>query len=486
MNIWRTLRDRLLRFTTHRKLAMAGDSTSASSEPASKDRVPLKTELPLEEWLKSVPFILDPAGCASKLRDQGGYRTVEDILIAGKPKSLARDTGLHPVDAWRIYAAAQEACDGVSQNLHRGDVALSRKRPATHAAAEEPSAKKRRVTVSELMREPITNAGGWCAHVHLAPWLMEHRGEKVRQARACPIPDARRVPDALPETISARTRSGLRSQRLMLEAQAATFTSWLSWTAVAFRKWRWTGHTQSTEYSRGVAQLLLLRAPGADEILELGMLPHYLHNWLQQGDEPCLKDLQSSMYGWTPLAETDVVLSEALLAALKRAAGREGKYHTFLPLRVQEVPDTVDLEEGLSEQAASALRILYAATQPLEEDPKSLRYEQFLMELGPIVRHQLTISIVIDFLRMALEVPAEEYLVLVPLISEAQHARGTFGNQKSDRVTWQQQMVSQIIVVINGLGSYKRTFILPVTAATQKSIADTAGMLVALSSLEEA
>ena len=63
------------------------------------------------------------------------------------------------------------------------------------------------------------------------------------------------------------------------------------------------------------------------------MLPHYLHNWLQQGDEPCLKDLQSSMYGWTPLAETDVVLSEALLAALKRAAGREGKYHTFLPLR---------------------------------------------------------------------------------------------------------------------------------------------------------
>ena len=102
--------------------------------------------------------------------------------------------------------------------------------------------------------------------------------------------------------------------------------------------------------------------------------------------------------------------------------------------RVQEVPDTVDLEEGLSEQAASALRILYAATQPLEEDPKSLRYEQFLMELGPIVRHQLTISIVIDFLRMALEVPAEEYLVLVPLISEAQHARGTFGNQKSDRV----------------------------------------------------
>ena len=42
MNIWRTLRDRLLRFTTHRKLAMAGDSTSASSEPASKDRVPLK------------------------------------------------------------------------------------------------------------------------------------------------------------------------------------------------------------------------------------------------------------------------------------------------------------------------------------------------------------------------------------------------------------------------------------------------------------
>lgn len=44
------------------------------------------------------------------------------------------------------------------------------------------------------------------------------------------------------------------------------------------------------------------------------------------------------------------------------------------------------------------------------------------------------------------------------------------------QVTWQQQMVSQIIVVINGLGSYKRTFILPVTAATQKSIADTAGM----------
>ena len=63
------------------------------------------------------------------------------------------------------------------------------------------------------------------------------------------------------------------------------------------------------------------------------MLPRQLDNWLQRGDAPCLRELQSFMYDWTPLEEEYVAGSKALLAALKRATGNSGRYNTFLPLR---------------------------------------------------------------------------------------------------------------------------------------------------------
>ena len=65
----------------------------------------------------------------------------------------------------------------------------------------------------------------------------------------------------------------------------------------------------------------------------LEMLPRLLSNWLQKGDEPCLDELQSAMYTLEALVEEHVIVSKALLAALKRAARSTGKYDTFLPLR---------------------------------------------------------------------------------------------------------------------------------------------------------
>ena len=50
----------------------------------------------------------------------------------------------------------------------------------------------------------------------------------------------------------------------------------------------------------------------------------------------------------------------------------------------------------------------------------------------PYVRERLTIPDVLEFLRMALEVPADEYLLLVPLIDKAHRTNGSFG-QKQDR-----------------------------------------------------
>lgn len=63
------------------------------------------------------------------------------------------------------------------------------------------------------------------------------------------------------------------------------------------------------------------------------MLPRQLTNWFQKGDGPCLRELQGYMYDWTPLSQKDEAGAEALLAALKRAAGQTGDYNTFLPLR---------------------------------------------------------------------------------------------------------------------------------------------------------
>ena len=62
------------------------------------------------------------------------------------------------------------------------------------------------------------------------------------------------------------------------------------------------------------------------------MLPRQLDNWLQQGDATCLSQLQGFMF-MGELKGKDVAHSKSLLAALKRAAGRTGKYNTFLPLR---------------------------------------------------------------------------------------------------------------------------------------------------------
>ena len=105
--------------------------------------------------------------------------------------------------------------------------------------------------------------------------------------------------------------------------------------------------------------------------------------------------------------------------------------------RVQEAP-SADLERGMSVEAASAARLLYAALQPIRPHPDSQSYERFFMELDPGVLKSLTISTIFRFLRMALEVPAKEYLLLVPLVDGAQHARGRFGSERREKVmhTW--------------------------------------------------
>ncbi len=65
----------------------------------------------------------------------------------------------------------------------------------------------------------------------------------------------------------------------------------------------------------------------------LQMLPRLLSSWLQKGDEPCLHELRSAMYNSETVAEEELGVCEALLAALKRAARIKGKFDTFLPLR---------------------------------------------------------------------------------------------------------------------------------------------------------
>ena len=90
--------------------------------------------------------------------------------------------------------------------------------------------------------------------------------------------------------------------------------------------------------------------------------------------------------------------------------------------------------DGLSSHAASAVRLLYAATQPLEASPDSQSYEQFYMSLGVSMRKKLRIRDVFEFLRLALEVPAEEYLILQPFINQAHLATGKFGTKDGDKV----------------------------------------------------
>ena len=88
------------------------------------------------------------------------------------------------------------------------------------------------------------------------------------------------------------------------------------------------------------------------------------------------------------------------------------------------------LEFGVCAQAASAVRLLYAALQHLGEDAPAVSYPDFYNGLDARVRSRLTIPDVLKFLRTALEVPDGEYLLLVPLIDQAYLATGRFGEEE--------------------------------------------------------
>ena len=106
-----------------------------------------------------------------------------------------------------------------------------------------------------------------------------------------------------------------------------------------------------------------------------------------------------------------------------------------------------DLEVGLGPQKASAMRLLYAALQPLEEDPSSLRYAQSFMGFDARVRERVCIYDVLKFLRMALEVPDEEFLVLMPMCDDAQLAEGTFGTETHKEVRPHQPALSHVYII---------------------------------------
>ena len=78
---------------------------------------------------------------------------------------------------------------------------------------------------------------------------------------------------------------------------------------------------------------------------------------------------------------------------------------------------------------ASAVRLLFAATQSLEEVEGTSDYYAFFKEVEESEGDKLCIREVMEFLRLALDVPAGEFLLLMPLVDEAHSATGLFGGK---------------------------------------------------------
>ena len=93
---------------------------------------------------------------------------------------------------------------------------------------------------------------------------MERYGEEVRQARTDPMPEGRRMPEASLWGTAAWTKCPL-SLYIALEGREATFSQWLHWTAVAFRRWTSGGVDEDNEFASGVARLLLVSTTGGGE-----------------------------------------------------------------------------------------------------------------------------------------------------------------------------------------------------------------------------
>ena len=89
---------------------------------------------------------------------------------------------------------------------------------------------------------------------------------------------------------------------------------------------------------------------------------------------------------------------------------------------------------GIKAGKAAALRLLYACLTPLDNrslnDPEN--YQRFVEAMLPRVREKITTDDVLDFVRAALGVPDNQYLMLLLLIDEGNAADGVFPTDKKD------------------------------------------------------
>jgi hypothetical protein len=95
-------------------------------------------------------------------------------------------------------------------------------------------------------------------------------------------------------------------------------------------------------------------------------------------------------------------------------------------LQTTTVEDAFKLRDG----SAPAVRLLFACMTPLSTHsplkPKS--YSRFVKALDAQVRREITITDVLDFVRAALALPAEDELLLLLLIDEGNSAREAFAH----------------------------------------------------------
>ncbi|CAL8469841.1 g9383 [Coccomyxa elongata] len=236
-----------------------------------------------------------------------------------------------------------------------------------------------------------------------------------------------------------------------------------------YKRWqRRSSLSDTVEFRRGLAHLVLLSSPGTGKTTVLHGLLLWLREFLEQEEAQALDFIAWAMYSgpFSAILPEGADLVCEFLGALRRTAGPP--HHLAMLWAQQDANADVERDWGITAEHGPALRLLYACLCPQSSNPP-IKYSRFIEQMDVNVRQRVSVKHVLDFMRTALGVPEGELFLLLVLVDGGNHAEGAWehNGKPNQELTWLQQSLSKLVSTNGSAGPSSRSLVVPLTATTQ-------------------